>query len=457
MDVRPVSKQVDLLKREMDCLESEINGWARVPQQRHLLSVLGSSGSQHSAAATLACAWPLAALVVEFIAIPPVPNPPAASAVKAPTPAAAACAVVAAAVAHDDTILRTRSSGDLLACPFPVQGLLQWLETGMRLPLPPSPPPHREAWTPRPTATKSKDFAREESARVSPDANHPTAAGSRVWDLLDAAVSLVGPTGDTLLWDVRYRHGLWTETGMTDASGRRTTLGGVVDPASAGVLDWGRRPFVASGRRDDTRSSVDIGKSGGGRGSGVSISVSNSGIGGGVGAGGGGDRGIHGTRGMLFIDAKGKENPLADAGEVPWVLVRFLLAIFVSGGAASESNTDDRSASSDIQRGVSVSSTGSGRILGNGVGKGKGAGAGPPSVALVALQHLIALMNSLESSRYEHFEFEVLHVAARVSTALRTTRLMPMSAWVLGALQLLVRLMSGNALALVYFLGSSGP
>lgn len=441
MDVRPASAQVGLLKREMDCLESEINGWARVPQQRHLFSVLGTSGNQHSAAATLACAWPLAALVVEFIAIPPLPNPPAASAVKAPTPAAAACAVVAAAMAHDDTILQTRSSEDLLACPFPVQGLLQWLETGIRSPLSPSPSSHREAWPSRPPVTKWKGFSRDESGRLSPDANHPPAAGSRVWDLLDAAVSLVGPTGDTLLWDVRYRHGLWTETGMTDASGKKI-LGGVVDSASARVLDWGRRSFVASGRRDDTRSSVDIGKSLGGRSSGVSISVSTSGIGGGVGSGGGGDRGTHGTRGMWFIDAKGKENPLADAGEVPWVLVRFLLAIFVSGGAATENNSDDRSASSDVQRGVSASSTGSGRILGNAVGKGKGAGAGPPSVALVALQHLIALMNSLESSRFENFEFEVLHVAARVSTALRTTLLMPMSAWVLGALQLLVRFLS---------------
>ncbi len=147
------------------------------------------------------------------------------------------------------------------------------------------------------------------------------------------------------------------------------------------------------------------------------------------------------------MDSKGKKgNPLADAGEVPWMLVRILLAIFVSGGAAEGHAEPETPRKFPARRmsgsGSGGSGSGNGAFNGGGGGGGKGgggAGVGPPSIALVALQRLIALLNSLESSGYEHFEFEVLHMAARVSAALRTTRLTPRSAWVLGALQLLVR------------------
>lgn len=390
----------------MDCLESEINGWARVSHQPSLRPMLGPRGGRHAAAAALACVWPLAALVVEFITIPPVANPPVASAAKAPTPSAAALAIVTAA-ADADSVSPSEWGEESVIFPSPMQGLLQWLDTGMAL------QPHAQV-PPTPSSPRVRGtFPRMGSARTLPDSS-VSAAGRRAWELLDAVVDLVGPTGDTLLWDASYRHGLSVETSV-----------GAVDPVAARVLNWGRRGLDLPGRRDDPRAVGDRGTPGGVRGSDDRDSPA-----------------------PLFIDAKGKGNPVADAGGVPWMLVRLLLAVFVRGGVA-EGYADDGtskgprrplSSSSSSSFGSGGSASSGRRPSGGGTGKGGGgAGAGPPSIALVALQRLIALLNSLESSGYEHFDFEVLNVAARVSAALRTTRLTPVSAWVLGALQLLVR------------------
>lgn len=407
---------MSLLKREADCLDSEVNGWARVSYQPALGPMFGAAGGdRHGAAAVLACVWPLAALVVEFVTIPPVPNPPAALAAKAPTPSAAALAVLTAAADHDSEH-PSRLSDTSLICPSPIQGLITWLDKGMDLPL------HAAQPSPSPLFVAAS-FPRMSSPL--PPTAAPSAVGWRAWELLDAVVDLVGPTGDTLLWDARYRHSL-SAMGSSNSAG--IPVAGAVDPAAAKVLDWGRRQLDSSDRRDDARG-VREGKKmpgtpararGSGRGDGVSDTDS---------------RGV-------FIDAKGKENPLADAGGVPWMLVRLLLAIFVSGGAAKgpaevgAGSQGLRHHPSDSTRGGGGSS---GRFCSVGSKGGGGTGSDPPSIALVALQRLIALLNSLEASGYKHYEFEVLHVAARVSTALRTTCLTPLSAWVLGALQLLVR------------------
>lgn len=385
-----------------------MNGWSRGSHLPSLQPMFGVNGGRHGAAAVLACVWPLASLVVEFIAIPPVANPPAASVVNAPTPSAAALAVLTAAVDGDDGS-PSRWSEESLTCPSPMQGILQWLDTGMDVPpVPPSP------------ATSDAFGKSPRMGSFSRDVPTASAAGWRAWDLLDATVDLTAPTGDTLLWDARYRHGLSTEADTLSGPGRGGVYSaGAVDPIAVDVLDWGRR---TDGKSDQwtpsRRSAEDRGASGGP-----------------VRSGGGGSSGGEsgGYRRTWFVDTKSKkENPLADAGGVPWMVVRILLAVFVSGGAA-EGHTvagTPETVPSGQRNGGSNSGKGKG---------GGGAGVGPPSIALVALQRLIALLNSLESSAYEHFEFEVLHVAARVSAALRTTRLTPQSAWVLGALQLLVR------------------
>ena len=432
---------MNLLKRELDCLESEVNGWARGSHLPSLRPMLGTGGGRHGAAAALACVWPLAALVVEFVTIPPVVNPPAASAVNAPTPSAAALAVLTAAI-DDDEGSPSRWSEESLTCPSPMQGILQWLDTGLALPSMSSVPPS-------PATPEARDkFSRMGSfSRSVPTAS---AAGWRAWELLDATVDLIGPTGDTLLWDARYRHGLSAETSAIGGDGstnnsRGVYAAGAVDPVAADVLDWGRRE--GGGLESSTHSR----RSGGDRGTpgGASSRAGDGGVGGflgGVDWRGGGGGGEGGNDGRWFVDSKAKkENPLADAGGVPWMLVRILLAIFVSGGAAAGHTKAGTSANPSNpwpsgNGGVgSGSSVDSGAFIGVGGKGGGGAGNGPPSIALVALQRLIALLNSLESSGYEHFEFEVLHMAARVSAALRTTRLTPQSAWVLGALQLLVR------------------
>ena len=407
------SLQVSLLKREIDRLESEMNGWARGSHLPPLRPLPGVSGGRHGTAAALACVWPLASLVVEFIVIPPVANPPAASAANAPTPSAAALAVSTAAADHGCGP-RLRGSDDPFTCPSPMQGILQWLDTGMRL------SSHTHPFTPN----SRPNLPRMRSPLLPATSN--SAAGWRAWELLEAAVDLIGPTGDTLLWDARYRHGLSVETAIGGSGGEGVYASGAVDPSAAEVLDWGRPGSASLGRRDDTRTAGDRGTPGAP-----------------VRRGGDAD-----SRGPWFIDARGRKgNPLADAGGVPWMLVRLLLAIFVSGGAAEGNNEvgtwaqgSARRPSSGRAAGGSAGSGGSGKSASSGTGKGGGgAGSGPPSIALVALQRLIALMNSLESSGYKHFEFEVLHMVARISTALRTTRLTPLSAWVLGALQLLVR------------------
>lgn len=419
---------MNLLKRELDCLESEVNGWARGSHPPSLRPMLGTGGGRHGAAAALACVWPLAALVVEFVTIPPVANPPAASAANAPTPSAAALAVLTAAV-DDDEGSPSRWSEESLTCPSPMQGILQWLDTGLALPSMSSVPPSPATPEARENFSRMGSFSRNVPAA--------SAAGWRAWELLDATVDLIGPTGDTLLWDARYRHGLSAETSAIGGNGngngnnsRGVYAAGAVDPVAADVLDWGRR--AGGGLESSTHSR----RSAGDRGT----------------PGGASTRAGDGDNdGRWFVDSKAKkENPLADAGGVPWMLVRILLAIFVSGGAAAEyaehaeAGTSGKSSSSNRWPGGS-SGDGSGSGVDSGAlsgvsGKGGGgAGSGPPSIALVALQRLIALLNSLESSGYEHFEFEVLHMAARVSAALRTTRLTPQSAWVLGALQLLVR------------------
>lgn len=426
---------MNLLKREIDCLESEVNGWARGSHLPSLRPMLGTRGGRHGAAAALACVWPLAALVVEFVAIPPVANPPAVSAVNAPTPSAAALAVLTAAI-DDDEGSPSGWSEESLTCPSPMQGILQWLDTGLSVALPSvlSVPPSPATPDARAKFPRMGSFSRDVPAA--------STAGWRAWELLDATVDLVGPTGDTLLWDARYRHGLSTETGAIGGSSsiRGVYAAGAVDPVAFDVLDWGRRGRGGGGLESSTHSR----RSAGDRGAPVFSDRAGTGFLGGIDWGGGdGD-----SDGRWFIDSKGKkQNPLADAGGVPWMLVRILLAIFVSGGAAAghaETGTGTSRKPSNRWPGGNSSDGG-----GNGVdsepfsgvsGKGGGgAGNGPPSIALVALQRLIALLNSLESSGYEHFEFEVLHMAARVSAALRTTLLTPQSAWVLGALQLLVR------------------
>lgn len=360
----------------------------------------------------LACVWPLAALVAEFITIPPVANPPAAAAVNAPTPSAAALAILTAAV-DDEGSSRPRPprwSERSFARPPPVQGILQWLDTGMALPpVPPSlsSPDARTAFPPM------GSFSRDVPAAAS-------AAGWRAWELLDATVDLIAPTGDTLLWDARYRHDLSADTGAVGGSGKGIYTARAVDPVAENVLDWGRRGGGGGGLGSPARPRRSAGLRGMGDSSGGGFL-------------GGSDRGVadRDTRRTWFVDSQGKKaDPLADAGGVPWVLVRMLLAIFVSGGAAEGQHGEANTSGTHPSRQSSGGSGGKG---------GGGAGTGPPSIALVALQRLIALLNSLESSGYQHFEFEVLHMVARVSAALRTTRLTPQSAWVLGALQLLVR------------------
>ena len=440
---------MSLLKRELDCLESEVNGWARgspLPSLRPMLGT-GGGGGRHGAAAALACVWPLAALVVEFVTIPPVANPPAASAANAPTPSAAALAVLTAAVDDDDGSSPSRWSEESLTCPSPVQGILQWLDTGLALQqrvVPSAPSP---ATTPGAPRARFPSLSRDVTATTPPTtAAAATAAGWRAWELLDATIDLIGPTGDTLLWDARYRHGLSAEAGAIGVNGGIGGGGvygaGVVDPVAFDVLDWGRRGDAGRGMESSAhsrRSAGDRGMPGsfGGRPGDGGRAGS---FLGGVDRGGGGGDGDN-NHGRWFLDSKGKRgNPLADAGGVPWMLVRILLAIFVSGGAAEGHAEADAPRKSHGRRPSGGGSGGGGGAFGGGGGKGGGgAGVGPPSIALVALQRLIALLNSLESSGYEHFDFEVLHMAARVSVALRTTRLTPQSAWVLGALQLLVR------------------
>lgn len=402
--------------------------------------MLGTGGGRHGAAAALACVWPLAALVVEFVTIPPVANPPAASAVNAPTPSAAALAVLTAAI-DDDEGSPSRWSEESLTCPSPIQGILQWLDTGLALPSVSSVPPSPATPEARDQFSRTGSFSRDVPAA--------SAAGWRAWELLDATVDLVGPTGDTLLWDAKYRHGLSTETGAIGGNGNNSRgdyASGAVDPAAADVLDWGRQG--GGGLESSTHSRRSFGDRGtpGGVSSRAGDGGGGGGFLGGIDWGGGGGGGDGYNDGRLFVDSKAKkENPLADAGGVPWMLVRILLAIFVSGGAAAGHAEGGPSGKSSNRRPGSNISDESGRGVDNGAfsdvsGKGGGgAGNGPPSIALVALQRLIALLNSLESSGYEHFEFEVLHMAARVSAALRTTRLTTQSAWVLGALQLLVR------------------
>lgn len=430
---------MNLLKREVDYLESEVNGWARGSHLPSFGPMLGTGGGRHGAAAALACVWPLAALVVEFVTVPPVANPPAASAVNAPTPSAAALAVLTAAIDGDE-VSPTRWSEESLTCPSPMQGILQWLDTGLALPPMSSVPPSPATPEAREKFSRMGSFSRDVPAA--------SAAGWRAWELLDATVDLIGPTGDTLLWDARYRHGLSAETGAIGASGnnsRGVYAAGAVDPVAADVLDWGRR--ADGGLESSTHSRRSAGNRGTpGR---ASSRAGDGGVGGFLGSvdwGGGGGGGDGDNDRRWFVDSKAKkENPLADAGGVPWMLVRILLAIFVSGGAAAGQSEAWASGKSSNRWSGGNNSDGSGSSVDSGAfsgvsGKGGGgAGKGPPSIALVALQRLIALLNSLESSGYEHFEFEVLHMAARVSAALRTTRLTPQSAWVLGALQLLVR------------------
>ncbi|CAN0185716.1 unnamed protein product [Ectocarpus sp. 12 AP-2014] len=411
---------VSLLKREVEYLESEVNGWARGSHLPSHRPMLGSVGGHHGAAAVLACVWPLAALVVEFVTIPPVANPPAVAAANAPTPSAAALAVVTAAISDDEG--SSRWSGESLICQSPIQGILQWLDTGMSLPSWPSPPP---PVTPdaRSKVPRTDIFSREVPATP--------AAGWRAWELLDATVDLIGPTGDTLLWDARYRQGLCEEAGATSGIGKAVHAARTVDPGAEDVLDWGRRECRGLGSSTHARRSAeDRGTPGAPR--------RTSGGGGGGSSSGTGFPGVY--RMTRFIDSKGKTaNPLADAGDVPWMLVRILLAVFVGGGTAG-GHTEDDTPKENASRRKSGSIGGSSGKFGGGSGKGGGgAGNGPPSTALVALQRLIALLNSLESSGYEHLEFEVLNVVARVSTALRTTCLTPKSAWVLGALQLLAK------------------
>lgn len=423
----PPDTQMSLLKREADALESEVNGWARVWHHPSLRPRLGGGGNQ-GAAAVLACVWPLASLVVEFIAIPPVSNPPAAAAFGAPTPAAAALAVVAAA-ADGDRDSPSHWSDDSLTCPSPMQGILQWLDTGMKLPrqtsvLPLTPSSPSAQGTAAASAATPR--LRVGSSPLS-DAAAASTAGWRAWELLDAAVDLVGPMGDTLLWDARYRHNLSVVAGV-DAG--ILPIFGAVDPSAAKALDWGRQELNSSGR-DDTRLPRTPG----------APRQSSGGFLGGV-------RGAGGVGGHAwFVDAKGKGNPLADAGGVPWMLVRLLLAVFVSGGASESIGEGGAAVSNGTSRPVSrrgsfisnsSGASGSSHSVGSGKGGGGGGGSGPPSIALFALQRLIALLNSLEASGYKCYEFEVLNVAARVSTALRNTQLTPRSAWVLGALQLLV-------------------
>ncbi|CAM9527499.1 unnamed protein product [Ectocarpus fasciculatus] len=406
---------VSLLKREVEYLESEVNGWARGSHLPSVRPMLGSGGGHHGAAAVLACVWPLAALVVEFVTIPPVANPPAAAAANAPTPSAAARAVVSAAISDDEG--SSRWSEESLACQSPIQGILKWFDTGTSLPSWPSPPS---------SATRDARAKAQGTEFFSPEVPATRAAGWRAWELLDATVDLIGPTGDTLLWDARYRQGLFDETGATSGIGKGVHTARTVDPGAEDVLDWGRRECRGLGSSAHSRRSPeDRGAPGAPR------RVS----GGGGGSSGSGFLGV--DRATRFIDSKGKTaNPLADAGDVPWMLVRILLAVFVGGGAAG-GHTEDDTPKENLSRRQSGSSSAK---FGGGSGKGGGgAGNGPPSTALVALQRLIALLNSLESSGYEHLEFEVLNVAARVSTALRTTCLTPKSAWVLGALQLLAK------------------
>lgn len=419
----PYALQVNLLKREVEYLESEVNGWARGSHLPSVRPMLGSGGGHHGAAAVLACVWPLAALVVEFVTIPPVVNPPAVAAANAPTSSAAARAVVTAAISDDEW--SSRWSEESLTCQSPILGIWQWLDTGMSLPSwPPSlATPDARAKVPRP-----EFFSREVSATP--------AAGWRAWELLDATVELIGPTGDTLLWDARYRQGLCDETGVSGI-GKGAHTARTVDPGAEDVLNWGRRGCREPGSSAHSRRSAeDRGTPGAPRR-----------MSGGSGSSGTGFLGV--DRATRFIDSKGKTaNPLADAGDVPWMLVRILLAVFVGGGAAG-GHTEDDTPKENPSRRQSGSIGGNSGKRGGGSGKGGGgAGDGPPSTALVALQRLIALLNSLESSGYEHLEFEVLNVAARVSTALRTTCLTPQSAWVLGALQLLVRcIMFANNIA----------
>ncbi|CAB1097656.1 unnamed protein product [Ectocarpus sp. CCAP 1310/34] len=419
LNLKRVTFVVSLLKREVEYLESEVNGWARGSHLPSHRPMLGSGGGHHGAAAVLACVWPLAALVVEFVTIPPVANPPAVAAANAPTPSAAALAVVTAAISDDEG--SSRWSGESLICQSPIQGILQWLDTGMSLPSWPSPPP---PVTPdaRAKVPRTDIFSREVPATL--------AAGWRAWELLDATVDLIGPTGDTLLWDARYRQGLCDEAGATSGIGKGVHAARTVDPGAEDVLDWGRRECTGLGSSAHARRFADD------RGTPGAPRRMSGGGGGGGGSSGTGFLGVYRT--TRFIDSKGKTaNPLADAGDVPWMLVRILLAVFVGGGTAG-GHTEDDAPKEKPNRRKSGSIGGSSGKFGGGSGKGGGgAGNGPPSTALVALQRLIALLNSLESSGYEHLEFEVLNVAARVSTALRTTCLTPKSAWVLGALQLL--------------------
>ncbi|CAN0030071.1 unnamed protein product, partial [Laminaria digitata] len=335
---------VGLLKREVDSLDSEINGWAaRGSHLPPLRPLPGVSGGRHGTAAALACVWPLTSLVVEFIAIPPVASPPAASAANAPTPSAAALAVSTAAADHGCGP-RFRGIDDSLICPSPMQGILQWLDTGMRLSshahLPPLP------FTPN----GGSNLPSMGSSTLPATPN--SAAGSRAWELLDAAVDLISPTGDTLLWDARYRHGLSAETGFGGSGGEGVYASGAVDPSAVEVLDWGRPGLASLGRRDDTRAAGDRGTPG-------------------APARRGGDAD---SRGPWFIDAKGKKgNPLADAGGVPWILVRLLLAIFVSGGAADGNNEVGTWAQGNTRR------PSSGRGGGGGSGRGAGGGRGSGS------------------------------------------------------------------------------
>lgn len=414
---------MSLLKREVDALEGELNGWSRVSPQTSLLPVLASSG-QRSAAAVLACVWPLASLVMEFIVIPPVPNPPAAVAAKAPDVAAAALAVLTAAM-YNDKESPFRWGEESLTCPSPLQGLLEWLDNSLQLSMDdstPPPSPSSPHLLPPPSA-----FLQSGPAHVPPTSPAST-PGWRAWALLCAAVDLVGPTGDTLLWDAKYRHSLSIGAAI-GGDGGMVPVPGAVDPACAQALDWGRRRETDTNGRDDTRASRGQGTPGGPRRSSGGFRASR--------GGGEGE-----ARAPYFVDVKSKVNPLADAGGVPWMLVRLLLAVFVSGGTAVSSNSTAAGRSrvaGTARRGSFISSNG-GNPNGSGSSKGnRPGGSGPPSIALFALDRLIALLNSLEASGYQYYEFEVLHVAARVSTALRVTRLTPQSEWVLGAFQLLVR------------------
>jgi hypothetical protein len=103
------------------------------------------------------------------------------------------------------------------------------------------------------------------------------------------------------------------------------------------------------------------------------------------------------------------EDRLAGAGGVPWMLVHLLLGVFIAGGRGAGDGNDSEMQEKEMD------------------------------AALVALQQLIALLNSLESGAYRHFSFEAMHTAAMVAHSLQLTRHPPSSPWVLGSLQLLIK------------------